>query len=168
MVYDALHKRKLFLDAFGEGLEVFGIWSLIGSFPELMKPIFVPGGSVQPSDVLSILQTDRSMSADEERVWGFLTSFIRHSSEDGMGSFVRICAFYTLLLFAVLLDFVQFVTGCSVITGNCIKVIFSADPDAVVSHTCSRELQLSTAIKDKDMFFTTMRSIIKDKKFTIA
>ena len=48
----------------------------------------------------------------------------------------------------VLLDFVQFATGCLVITGNCIKVTFSGDTavDAVVSHTCSKELQLSTAI----------------------
>ena len=71
---------------------------------------------------------------------------------------------------AVLLDFVQFATGCPVITGNCIKVTFSGDTaaDAVVSHTCSKELQLSTAIKDRDLFCTAMRSIIKDKRFTIA
>ena len=68
----------------------------------------------------------------------------------------------------MLLDFVQFVTGCSVITNNCITVTFNDDPDAVVSHTCSKELQLSTAIKDKSLFFMAMRSIIKDRKFTIA
>ena len=82
MIYDALHKRKLLLDAFGEGLEVFGVWSIMNSFPELMKPVFVPG-SIKPSDILSILKPE-NMEAPQERVWHFLTSFILSSSEDGM------------------------------------------------------------------------------------
>lgn len=40
ILYEALHKRKVFLDAFGEGMEVLGVLSLIQLFPEMMKPAF--------------------------------------------------------------------------------------------------------------------------------
>lgn len=51
MVYDALHKRKIFLDAFVKGLEALGILQFI-QFPEVMKPAFVSSGTVSPKDVL--------------------------------------------------------------------------------------------------------------------
>ena len=44
MVYEALHKRKLFLDSFGEGLEVFGVLSFVQRFPTVMKSAFVSRG----------------------------------------------------------------------------------------------------------------------------
>ncbi len=86
MVYDALHKRKVFLDAFGEGLEEFGIWSLIRTFPDVMKPAFVATEeSIEASDVLAILKPLHDVDGcDQERVWEFLTSFIRKSPEKGM------------------------------------------------------------------------------------
>ena len=108
----------------------------------LPKPVFVPG-SEKPSDILSILKPE-NMEAPRERVWHFLTSFILSSSEDGM--YIAICVAFVVIDYStyspVLLDFVQFATGCPVITGNCIKVTFSGDTaaDAVVSHTCSKEL----------------------------
>ena len=40
IVYDALHKRKVFLDSFGEGLETFGVLSFIRMFPEEIRPGF--------------------------------------------------------------------------------------------------------------------------------
>ena len=62
MLHDALHKKKLFLDALGEGLEVFGVCSVIVAFPELFRPVFVSSESVKPSDVLSILKPVQNMN----------------------------------------------------------------------------------------------------------
>ncbi len=85
MVYEALHKRKVFLDAFGEGLDEFGVWSLMRKFPEEMKEAFVPADSVSASDVMKIVKPiPGRRDADEERVWGYLTAFVRNSTEKGI------------------------------------------------------------------------------------
>ena len=88
MLYEALHKRKVFLDAFGEGLEEFGVWSLTRNFPEEMKGAFVPTGTVDASDILEILKPIRDEdNADEDCVWGYLTTFIQKSPEKGIYSY---------------------------------------------------------------------------------
>ena len=57
MVYDALHKRKVFLDALGKGLEALGVLDFIQKFPEEMKP---SSGTVSPKDVLDIMKPQYS------------------------------------------------------------------------------------------------------------
>ena len=47
-MYDALHKRPLYLDAIGKGLDIFGIKKMISVFPEICKPAFVSDGKLLP------------------------------------------------------------------------------------------------------------------------
>lgn len=85
MLCEALHKRKLFLDSFGEGLEEFGIWTLIRNFPQEMKGAFWASGSVDASDILHILTlVCDEEGADEKSVWEYVKAFINNSSEEGM------------------------------------------------------------------------------------
>ena len=63
-MYDALHKRTLYLDAIGKGLDVFGIKKMISVFPEICKPAFVNDGKLLPSDVLSKLKPVNQPVAD--------------------------------------------------------------------------------------------------------
>lgn len=67
-VYDALHKRKLFLDSFGEGLEVFGILNFLQKFPAEMKTAFVSKGTLIPEDVLKMLKPRPITTADESKI----------------------------------------------------------------------------------------------------
>ena len=69
LVYDVLHKRKPFLDSLSEGLEVFGIQTLIKLFPEIMKPLFVNSGDITSVDVIKILKPSlRIMNQEEKRL----------------------------------------------------------------------------------------------------
>ena len=64
MVFDALHKRKLFLHSFGEGLEVFGV----------LSSAFESKGILPPEDVLKILTLKAAvdnMFDRETRVYHF-------------------------------------------------------------------------------------------------
>lgn len=61
MLYDALHKKKMYLDSFGEGLEEFGVLSLIKAFPEKFESSFTVPESIQPSDVVAVLKRPRDL-----------------------------------------------------------------------------------------------------------
>lgn len=82
MVFDALHKRKAFIDALGEGLEVFGVLSFIKKFPEEMKPILVCDHHLTPDSVIAILKTEtgKNMTKDKSRVYSYLVDFIKQCS----------------------------------------------------------------------------------------
>lgn len=85
MLYEALHKRKVFLDAFGEGLEVFGVWSLIRHFPEEMRGALVAPDSISASDVVKIVTLPHAIEdKDERRVWDYFTAFLQSSPESSM------------------------------------------------------------------------------------
>ena len=84
MVFDALHKRKLFLDSFGEGLEVFGVLSFIQKFPAEMKSAFVSKGILSPEDVLKILTPKAAvdnMSDKETRVYHFFKNYVNQCTD---------------------------------------------------------------------------------------
>ncbi len=84
MVYEALHKRKLFLDSFGEGLEVFGVLGFIQKFTDELKPAFVSSGILISDDVLKILKprpSDDVMTVDEKRVYKFLEHYIEQCTD---------------------------------------------------------------------------------------
>ena len=83
IVYNVLHKRKVFLDAFVEGLELFHIGSAIRAFPSLFEELFVASGSCCPADVLSILNFKDSKKSDS-RVARLLKSTILKFDESGM------------------------------------------------------------------------------------
>ena len=86
MVYDALQKRSAYLDAFANGLDVFGIKQLISLFPEVCKPAFVWDGKVRPLQVASMMNptpTVESMDLNQKRVWGYLMKFVDSAEEIG-------------------------------------------------------------------------------------
>ena len=83
MVYDALHKRKVFLDALGKGLEALGVLDFIKKFPEEMKPAFVSSGTVSPKDVLDIMKPQYSTSIFEEKeVYECLLEYVEQCTDE--------------------------------------------------------------------------------------
>ena len=41
VLHEALHKRKPFLDSFGDGLQVLGVRDLICHFPDIFIKVFI-------------------------------------------------------------------------------------------------------------------------------
>ena len=87
MVYDALHKRSAYLDAFAQGLEVLGVKTLLYMFPDVCKKAFVWDGRVKAYEVASMMSpvpgTD-DMLPSQKKVWEYLLSFIENAQEGGM------------------------------------------------------------------------------------
>lgn len=79
---DVLHKRKVFLDAFAEGLEVFSIKRGISAFPEIFRALFVASDMCCPEDILSILHFDE-LDDNSRRVAEYLKSVIQKLGESG-------------------------------------------------------------------------------------
>ena len=88
IVYDALHKRSIYLDALGKGLEVLGIRRMMTLFPEQCKPAFVSDGTISATIVISQLKVteqrrDYELNDDEKRVWMYLHKFLEEASKPG-------------------------------------------------------------------------------------
>lgn len=88
MVYDALHKRSMYLDAIGKGLDVLGVRKMITLFPEQCKPAFVSDGTVSAAIVTSLLKVteqrqDSELNDGEKRVWMYLHKFLEEASQPG-------------------------------------------------------------------------------------
>ena len=83
IIYDVLHKRKVFLDAFSEGLEVFHLKTAINTFPELFRELFVASDACSPDDVLAILHFDEDLGPQEQRVLNYFKKAIRKLNETG-------------------------------------------------------------------------------------
>lgn len=84
MVYEALHKRRPFLDSFGEGLEIYGLLSFIQKFTAEMKPAFVPDGILCSDDVLQIMKPKISgevITPEESRVYTFLKNYVKQCTD---------------------------------------------------------------------------------------
>lgn len=86
ILYDALHKRRIYLDEFASGLEVLGLKTLISHFPETLKPLFVSTGELKAREVVELSKPNPSVSNMDEyqlRVWGYLLGFIDQASGAG-------------------------------------------------------------------------------------
>lgn len=85
IVHDVLHKRKVFLDCFGEGLEVFSLRTAINAFPDLLEGLFVSSDSCSPEDVLAIVKFSENFESDVEksRVAGYFKNSVRKLEESG-------------------------------------------------------------------------------------
>ena len=86
MVHDALQKRSAYLDAFANGLDVFGLKCLISLFPEVCKPAFVWDGKIRPLQVASMMNpipTIKSMDPNQKRIWEYLMKFVDSAEEAG-------------------------------------------------------------------------------------
>lgn len=87
LLYDALHKRRIYIDAFACGLEAVGVKTMISHFPELLKPLFVSTGIVKAKEVIKLLKSKPSVSAMDENqrsVREYLLAFINQASEAGV------------------------------------------------------------------------------------
>ena len=84
VIYDALHKRKVYLDCFAEGLEAFKVRSAICIFPELFEQLFVAAEECSIADVLSAMQFPEKINPEEEKVAGYLKFAIEQLDERGM------------------------------------------------------------------------------------
>ena len=86
LLYDALHKRRIYLDAFATGLEVFGLKTILAHFPKIFKPAFVFSGKITSSEVINMLHpkidTD-DMEESIKQVWRYLLTFLGGSNERG-------------------------------------------------------------------------------------
>ena len=85
ITHDVLHKRKVLLDCFAEGLEVFSARSAIQAFPDLLEELFVASESCSPQDVLAILHFEEGFEQDPDklRVAGYLKACIERLDEAG-------------------------------------------------------------------------------------
>ena len=87
LLYDALHKRRIYLDAFANGLEVLGLKTVISHFPEPFKSVFVFSGIITSSDVIKMLHPKPSTADMDEgikHVWKYLLTFLGAADERGI------------------------------------------------------------------------------------
>lgn len=93
LTYNVLHKRKLLLDTFAEGLEVFHLKSAFTAFPSLFEPLFMASWQCRPKDVLDIIKyKDGQLEGSKaQRVAGYLESYIENLEETGNVIVVCVC-----------------------------------------------------------------------------
>jgi len=84
ILYQALLKRKVYLDAFSDGLEVYRLRTAINLFPKRFKDLFVSSDSCSPGDVLAVLKFPSEMNSDEERVANYLRKYVRRLQQEGI------------------------------------------------------------------------------------
>ncbi len=73
MAYDAFQKRKVYLDSFAEGLEEFGVRTVMRAFPDVLESVFTVSSEISPSDVSSILKAASSLEGELVlRIWKYL------------------------------------------------------------------------------------------------
>lgn len=63
--YNALQKRKVFLDSIAQGLDEFGILSVIQIFPDLFSGLFISSTKIVANDVLEIIRYPAKMTEEE-------------------------------------------------------------------------------------------------------
>jgi len=86
ILHDALYKRKIYLDAFANGLEVLGMQSMICHFPDQFRTAFVHDNSLTADAIIAKLKPMPNitrMSIDANRIWCYLLSFLRQASKEG-------------------------------------------------------------------------------------
>lgn len=86
VLYEALYKRKSYLDSLANGLEVLQVKEMISNFPEKFKPAFVHVGELSSSDVLKMLHpkpNESEMNDNTERIWNYLIVFINSADHAG-------------------------------------------------------------------------------------
>ena len=86
-MYDALYKRKQYLDALGYGLEVLGVKSLLCHFPDELKKAFVSEGEISADEVIRMLRPRPAvemMTEKEKFVWECLMAFLDEATMKGI------------------------------------------------------------------------------------
>jgi len=88
ILYDALYKRRIYLDAFASGLEVLQMHSMITYFPDQFKEAFAFNETLTGNSVVAKLEPvpqETRMSVDEYCIWiwSYLLSFLHQAGEEG-------------------------------------------------------------------------------------
>lgn len=86
LVYDALMKRKPFLDNFSEGLEIFKIKTVISSYPKMFEKKFIGRTCpINSREVKDIIKTATPPGTDsiKLKLLHSLGVFVDDSSEEG-------------------------------------------------------------------------------------
>ena len=66
-IYDALQKRKPFLDQLMDGLEELQVANAMRLFPDVFEPSFVSGNNFEPQAVINILRPKVPMTRVQPR-----------------------------------------------------------------------------------------------------
>uniref|UniRef100_A0A1X7SYT3 HECT domain-containing protein n=1 Tax=Amphimedon queenslandica TaxID=400682 RepID=A0A1X7SYT3_AMPQE len=86
MIHDALHRRKAFIDCFCDGLEVYGLFTLMKGFPQLFEQVFI-SSDMSCDDVIGCInlptQFISDLSDDECSVVFELHDYLRQLSLEG-------------------------------------------------------------------------------------
>lgn len=82
--WDAIQKRKPFLDQLMEGLEEFQLATAIRLFPDVFQSLFLSDDQYESQAVIDILHPKMPMTDGEEAVYAFLKKFIAECSHSGM------------------------------------------------------------------------------------
>lgn len=81
--WDAIQKRKPFLDQWMEGLEGFQLATAVRLFPDVFQSLFLSDDQYESQAVIDILHPKMPMTDEEEAVYVFL-KFITECSRSGM------------------------------------------------------------------------------------
>lgn len=104
--YDALQKRKPFLDQLMEGLQEFELSSAMQVFPDIFEPLFVCAQKSMPQDVINILHIRTPMTDAEQVVYDFLELFIRECNPTGMLILMELCVQARMNIYTVMFFFI--------------------------------------------------------------
>ncbi len=80
--YNALQKRKVFLDSIAQGLDEFGILSVIQFFPDLFSGLFI-SSTKMANDVLEIIRYPEKMTEEEGMAMCFFKECVQQLSQHG-------------------------------------------------------------------------------------
>ena len=83
ITYNALQKRKVYLDAIAEGLNEFGVFDAIKCFPDLLAGLFIPSAEITVSDVVKILKFPKAMTKKELAVADLLKDCLKELTQSG-------------------------------------------------------------------------------------
>ena len=82
--YDALQKRKPYLDQLMEGLEDFQLAASVRLFPSVFEPLFVNQGRCEAHDVLKIIHHKPRLSDREMIILNHVKRFVTECDTNGI------------------------------------------------------------------------------------
>ena len=86
--YNALLKRKPFLDQLMDGLEEIQVGSAMRRYLGVFEPLFVSAYEFTPQDVMGILHPRLPMTQSESAVYNLLKRFITECNQEGIIMYV--------------------------------------------------------------------------------
>lgn len=82
ITYNALQKRKVYLDSIARGLDEFRVLDVIKHFPDLLSDLFVPSTAIVANDLIEMMKFPK-MSTKELLVASLLEDCVKKLSQCG-------------------------------------------------------------------------------------